>query len=71
MTDEQIDALYGAVRALGLIKVTPGTWGLRMPDGLMELRSVMERADLRPLTPEDGREHVERIKEWVEAQRQK
>ena len=71
MTDEEIDALYRAVKAWGLFQRTPGTWGLRMPDGSMEWRNVMERAELRPLTPEAGREHLERIKAWVEDQREK
>jgi hypothetical protein len=71
MTEEEIDAFYGAVKALGLIQRTPGTWGLRMPNGTFEHRSVMERAELRGLTPEDGAAHLERIKAWAEAHRQR
>jgi hypothetical protein len=32
---------------------------------------VMERSELRTLTPEQGQKHFERIKGWVEAMRQK
>jgi hypothetical protein len=71
MTDEEIDALYRALRALGLTQVTPGTWGLRMPDGSLDPRNVMDRDDLRGLTPEAGQEHLESIKAWIADRRQR
>jgi hypothetical protein len=70
MTDDEIDALHRALQACGLTQITPGTWGLRMPDGSMALRSVMTRADLRALTREQAHEHLDHVKGWITAQRQ-
>ncbi|MBO0766541.1 MAG: hypothetical protein J2P50_18395 [Hyphomicrobiaceae bacterium] len=67
MTDTEIAAFYDAVLALGLRQRTPATWV--WVDG--STRNVMAREELARLTPEQGRLHLERIRDWVDGLKEK